>query len=202
MTLQAFDTNQGIPFSPSFSPDGTLLVSDAHNAGGEIRVWETEGWQLERILKPPEPEELLVTADDFSLQSGVAGADQDSILTTVFRFDGAEELFPDISAGHWVVRRWPLADGPSELIGEVRATETPGSALDPLRGLLIAGIGKELHLHNLERLGKAPPQVIGRHASFFEYDGLALDPTGERVAACDGEGTLRVWPLDGDGTKP
>ncbi len=202
ITLQAFDKDQGIPFSPSFSPDGRLLVGDAHLADGEIRVWETEGWQLKRILKPPEPKELLVTPDGFSLQSGVVGADQDSVLTTVFRFEGTEELFPDIGAGHWVVRRWPLSEGPSELIGEVRATETPGSALDPQRGLLIAGIGKELHLHNLERLGTAPPQVIGRHASFFEWNGLALDPTGERVAACDGEGTLRVWPLDGDGTKP
>jgi WD40 repeat protein len=44
--------------------------------------------------------------------------------------------------------------------------------------------------------------VIGRHTEGFEWFGLAFDPAGERLVASDVGGTVRVWSLDGDGTRP
>jgi WD40 repeat protein len=126
----------------------------------------------------------------------------DSVLTVTFAVREGDDAPRADEVGQWLVRRWPLGGGPSELVGAAAGTISPAALLDPSRGLLIVGYDDELHLHRLDTLGGEPPRVVGRHSAGFWWLGLDLDPTGERLAVCDLAGTLRVWPLDGDGTRP
>jgi len=129
---------------------------------------------------------------------GLVEPDLSSVLTVTFRYEGAEFGDP----GHWLLRRWPLDGGPSEFVGEVAGTQIPIAFPDLPRALLATGFDKDLYLHRLDALGRVPPRHVGRHAERLATSRLAFDPTGERLAACDQGGALRVWPFDGDGRQP
>jgi WD40 repeat protein len=202
LTFQGFEKQQGWIFPLSFSPDSRLLVAGAPQSGGEVRVWETESGKLVRTLQAPEPAELLVDDEGYSTSYGVVEPDLASVLTVTFRLRDGEQQDGEEELGHWVVRRWPLDEGPSTLVGEVTGTASPYAVLDPDHGHLVVGYGTELHLHRLETLGQEPPRVVGRHEAPFGWASLALGPHGELLAAGDREGNLRFWPLDGDGSSP
>jgi WD40 repeat protein len=202
VTLQGFDRDQGYIWTLSFSSDGRLLVGSALGSGGEVRVWETEGWQLERVLQSPERPKPIPEMPGATLAYGLVEPDLSSVLTVTFVFRREEEPSQTDELGLWAVRRWPLVGGSSELVGEVEGDLSNFAILHLSRRLLVAGIGDELHLHRLDRLGEVPPRVVGRHIAGRDYGGRAFDLKGERLAACDGGGTLRVWPLDGSDTEP
>jgi WD40 repeat protein len=183
----------------SFSPDGRLLIGGSMKSFGEVPVWDIEARQLLRTLHPPEPPETLRDHEEtLSLSWGEVEPDLESVLTLTHRFEGGDDR-ERAEFGHWVFRQWPLGGGPSQLVGEVAATSLPLATVDFSRGLVATGSNEEVHLHRLDTLGREPPRVVGRHSRFVQN--LAFDPTGGRLAACDRGGTLRVWPLDGDGTR-
>jgi WD40 repeat protein len=202
VTRQGFEEDQGNIWSLSFSPDGRLLVGGAFDSGGEVRVWETEGWELQHVLRSPERPKPPPQLPGVAVAYGLVEPDLASVLTVTFVFDRDKEPSPTDELGLWEVRRWPLAGGPSELVGEVAGDANNIARLDLSRRLLVAAIGDELHLHRLDRLGDEPPRVIGRHPGGFGWFGLAFDPKDDQLAACDSGGTLRLWPLDGNGTQP
>jgi WD40 repeat protein len=185
----------------SFSPDGRLLVGGALGAGGQVRVWETEGWTLQRVLQSPEPVASLPELPGNSLAYGVVEPDRPSLVTVTLAAGGGPWTNPDVT-GRWVVRRWPLAGGPSELMGEVPGSFNNIAVVDLSRRLLVAGIGSDLYLHELDRLGEVPGRVVARHPGAIGWFGVAFHPTEPRLAACDTSRTLREWSLEGDGTEP
>jgi WD40 repeat protein len=197
LTLQAFDEDQGFVRFLFFSADGSYLVGGADTARGEVRVWETEAWELEHVLKPPEPAESLVAAGGWSVGYGLVEPDRSSVLTVVFQPAEGE----DDDTGRWLLRRWPLDGGPSQLVGEAEGLRLVTASLDLARGLLASGLEMELQLHRLDTLGREPPRIIGRHSDRIGYR-LAFDPMGELLVACDAGGVLRMWPTDGDGWRP
>jgi WD40 repeat protein len=193
--------DQEFVWSLSFSPDGRLLVGGAVGAGGQVRVWETEGWTLQRELLSPELVASPPEIRERSLAYGVVEPDRPSLVTVTLVAGGGPWTNPDVT-GRWVVRRWPLAGGPSELVGEVPGSYNNIAVVDLSRRLLVAGIGSDLYLHDLDRLGQEPGRVVARHPGAFGWFGVALHPTEQRLAACDSSRTLRVWSLEGDGTEP
>ena len=197
VTLQGFDEDRGFVSDLHFSPDGRYLVGGANTSRGEVRVWDTEVWKLERILQSPEPPESLVGPGGWGIAFGQVEPEMLSVLTVTYRYEGGEYEDP----GHWLLRRWPLDGGPSEFVGEVAGNQGPIAFPVLPRGLLATGFEKDLYLHRLDALGREPPRVIGRHAERLGLR-LAFDPTGGRLAASDQGGTLLVWPLDGDGRRP
>jgi WD40 repeat protein len=204
ITIQGFEPDQGRIWALSFSPDGTLLVGGAFHASGEVRIWEAESGQLLRVLKPPEPRELLTaTGDPWSFAYGLVDLDQSSVLTVTYLYPpGSDKARQLTEPGQWVVRRWPLAGGPSQLVGQVPGAAALLATVDLKRGLLVVGLGDEHHLHRLDRLGQEPPLVIGRHEGDLGFSRAAFHPSTTEVAFCDGGSTLNVWSLDGDGTRP
>jgi WD40 repeat protein len=184
----------------SFSTDGRLLIGGAMQADGGVQIWDVEARQLVRTLQSPEPwEKLKDHPGGLSFSWGEVAPDLESVLTATFRYDVSDD--PDrFEYGHWLLRRWPLDGSPPALIGEAEAMWLPFARLDPSCELLASGIGGVVHLHRLDMLGREPPQVVGRHSRNVDF--LAFDPSGDRLAACDSGGTLRVWPLDGEGSRP
>jgi DNA-binding winged helix-turn-helix (wHTH) protein/WD40 repeat protein len=200
VTFQAFEEAHGIVFDLSFSPDGHLLVGAAGWADGEVRVWETEGWQLVRVLQSPEPPETLRDNNGLSKAFGLVEPGLSTILTVTFRHQDHPRAFDQ---GFWVLRRWPIDGGPPEFVGEVAGTLSPFAAVDLSRGLLAVGTVDKLHLHGLDTLGREPPRVIGRFTGGLVFGtGLAFDPMAELLAACDVDEVMRLWRVDGDGTRP
>jgi WD40 repeat protein len=200
VTFQAFEEAHGNVFDLSFSPDGRLLVGGAQFADGEVRVWETEGWQLVRVLQSPEPPEALRDNNDLTKAFGLVEPGLSTVLTVSFRHQDHPRA---VDQGFWVLRRWPIDGGPPEFVGEVSGTLSPFAAVDLARGLLAVGTVDELHLHHLDTLGREPPRVIGRFSGGLVFGTkLAFDPTGELLAACDVDEVMRLWRVDGDGTQP
>jgi len=179
----------------SFSHDGRRLVSRAFQGGGQIRVWETDGWQVEHVLEAPELPDL---TESFY---GVFDRSDANVLSMRFQRKAAGAEGSETS-GRYLVHRWPLDGGEPELLGTATATDEPVAAPDLKRGLLAVGIRNELYLHRLEALGREP-RIIGRHPEVFGNQSLiAFDPVEDRVAVCDAGGNLLLWPIDGDGRKP
>ncbi len=200
VTFQAFEEAHGIVFDLSFSPDGRLLVGGAQFADGEVRVWETEGWQLVRVLQSPEPPETLRDNNRLTKAFGLFEPGLSTLLTVTFRHQDHPRAFDQ---GYWVLRRWPIDGGPPEFVGEVAGTLSPFPSVDLSRGLLAVGTVDNLHLHHLDVLGRKPPRVIGRFSGGLVFGTeLALDPTGELLAACDVDEVMRLWRVDGDGRLP
>jgi DNA-binding winged helix-turn-helix (wHTH) protein/WD40 repeat protein len=199
--VQAFDEHHGYVWGLSFSPDGQRLVGGAFQGGGEVRVWETRSWAVEHILRGPEPLETLQDNNNTVHAFGLFETDLETVLTASFVYDGPPPRPDDL--GRWVVRRWPLDDGPSELVGQASGAVIPFAGIAPSRGLMAVVTANELQLHRLETLGSEPPQVIGRLSGGLVWgDRLAFDPSGQRLAAWNVDGQIRVWPVDGGGAPP
>ncbi len=204
MLFRGFDEDDGFPWALSFSPDGRFLVGGALESDGQVRVWETEGWRLVHTLQPPERPETLRDNFGQSLSFGVFEPDHSAVLTATLVYeDEAWQSRTDV-LGRWVVRRWPLAGGKPELVGQVAGAAIPFLAVDSVHRLLAVATTDAVQVHGLDTLGREPPRVIGRYdgAGLAWGAGLAFDPAATRLAVCDAEGVLRVWPLDPDGASP
>jgi len=200
LTFQAFERAHGRVFDLFFSPDGRLLVGGAQFADGEVRVWETEGWQLVRGLQSPEPPETLRDNNGLSKAFGFVEPGLSTVLTVTFRHQDHPRA---LDQGFWVLRRWPVDGGPPEFIGEVAGTLSPFASVDLPHGLLAVGTGGNLHLHHLDTVGREPPRVIGRFSGGLVFGTeLAFDPKGALLAACDVDEVMRLWRVDGDGKLP
>lgn len=188
---------KSMAFGYSFSDDGRRLLGGAYKAGGQLRVWETEGWQVERVLEAPKLPGLFGYGYGILDRSGANVLSMRFIGNEVAGRVGAEDY------GRYLVHRLPLDGGEPELLGVAVATLSPIAAADLTRGLLAVGIRNELHLLRLEALGREPPRIIGRHPEVFgNLSRIAFDPVEDRVAVCDAGGNLLVWPIDGDGREP
>jgi WD40 repeat protein len=194
LTVQGFEEDQGAIWNLSFSHDGRHLVGGALKSAGEVRVWETQGWQLVRTLRSPEAPGALPEDPEMSIAYGFVEPDLSSVLTVTFVPASGEELEVNVAAGaaaqygfvngRWLLRRWPLAgDGASP----ERRLQGQGWPM----GIAFSPDGSSLAL-----------AVVGRHDAEFSWFGLAFDPIGDRLASCDLGRTLRMWPLAGDGTSP
>ena len=187
---------KSVVIGQSFSQDARRLVGGAWKAGRQLRVWETDGWQVDRILEAPDLPDL----NGFSY--GILDRSGANVLSMFFQGKtvGAP---PSEQFGRYVVHRVPLDGGQAELLGTVPATNSPIAVPDLTRGLLAVGIRNELHLHRLETLGREPPRIIGRHPEVFaNLSRIAFDPANDRVAVGDAGGNLLLWPFDGDGREP
>jgi len=181
---------------PSFSHDARRFIGTAWKAGGQIRVWETDEWQVEHVLEAPKLSDI----SDFG--SGVLDHNGANVLSMFFQ-GSTTGAPPAESYGRLVMHRVPLDGGEPELLGTVPATNSPYAVPDLTRGLLAVGIRNELHLHRLETLGREPPRIIGRHQDVFaNLSQIAFDPVNDRVAVGDAGGNLLLWPIDGDGHEP
>jgi len=193
------DDFEGKPFAvgQSFSRDARHLVGGAVHAGAQLRVWETDGWQVVRVLEAPKPPDLFL-----GWGYGILDRYGANVLSMFFQGKTAGAA-PAEQLGRYVVHRMPLDGREAELLGTVPATNSPLAALDLTRGLLAVGIRNELHLHRFGTLGREPPRIIGRYPEVFgEWSEIALDPVNNRVAVCDSGGNLLLWPIDGDGREP
>ena len=183
---------RGKACSQNFSPDGRRLVGWASDAGTEIRVWDAERWQNERVLE----------VEDAETAWGLFGADSGTIFSVGFQYSGRQTA-SEQKLGRYAIHRWRLDGGEPELVGSVEATGSPPPIIDFARNLIAVGIRDTLFLHRLETLGREPPTIIGRYSEAFALrSAIAFDPKRERLAACDAGGNLLIWPLDGDGTTP
>ena len=66
--------------SQNFSPDGRRLVGWASDAGTEIRVWNTERWQNERVLE----------VEDAETAWGIFGAGSETVFSVGFQSSGRQ----------------------------------------------------------------------------------------------------------------
>jgi WD40 repeat protein len=187
---------KSVAVGQSFSLDARHLVGTAWKAGGQLRVWETDGWQLEHVLEAPN----LPDRSDFGY--GVLDKNGAHVLSMFFQGKtvGAP---PSEQYGRYVVHRVPIDGGKPELLGTAPATISPIAVPDLTRGLLAVGMRNELHIHRLEALGREPPRIIGRHPEVFgNLSRITFDPVNDRVAVCDAGGNLLVWPIDGSLREP
>jgi WD40 repeat protein len=181
---------------PSFSHDARRFIGTAFKAGGQVRVWETDEWQVVRVLEAPK----LPDISDFGY--GVLDHNGANVLSMFFQ-GSTTGAPPAENYGHFAMHRVPLDGGEPELLGTVPATNSPYAVPDLTRGLLAVGVRNELHLHRLESLGREPPRIIGRHQDVFaNLSRIAFDPVNDRVAVGDAGGNILVWPIDGDGHEP
>jgi WD40 repeat protein len=173
----------------AFSPDGRHLVGSANLP--EVRVWETEGWQTERVLQVPGVPEAV----------GFFEPGSETVLTVSLPGIGAAKLRSQRYRCR--VHRWPLSGGPPRLLGGVSATEYPGPLPDLSLGVMPVGRGSSVELHRIETLGTEPGRVIAQYPEAHGISSLpAFDPSNDRMALSDSSGLLYLWPLDGDGRRP
>ena len=93
----------------------------------------------------------------------------------------------------WLLRRWDVASGRSQLVG---ASEGPGN-VDPAGRLYAFQVGRRVLLRPLDRWDAS--RVLGEHAADVEF--LVLDPAGQAVAARDASGEVLLWPTGGASTR-
>jgi WD40 repeat protein len=87
-----------------------------------------------------------------------------------------------------MLQRLSFDGGEPELIG--RYESDFGTDID-VQGLRLAFTrGREIYLHSLTDWS-APPQVLGEHSALVK--GLSFHPSGERLAAADAAGEIRIW---------
>ena len=183
---------RGKACSQNFSPDGRRLVGWASDAGTEIRVWNTERWQNQRVFE----------VENVETAWGVFGADSGTVFSVGFQPSGGQAP-PAKKLGRYVIQRWRLEGGEPDLVGSVEATWSPPPGFDFARNLLAVGVRDTLFLHRIEALGREPPRIVGKYPETFALrSAIAFDPNRERLAACDAGGNLLIWSLDGDGTIP
>ncbi len=183
-----------VPVYSSFSPDGSRLVSGAYPANGEIRLWNTDDWRVERILSMAEVVDG-VGPKTFLGASGIFEPDGRSLLSFVYKIDHDNGPAAD---QHWIVHRWRLDDGEPSLVGALDVN-TRMFAVDVPRDVFVVGSGNELLLHRLSTLGHTPPRVILRHSEPLDVaTNLSFDPSGERMAICFADHRLFVWRIGSD----
>ena len=183
---------RGKAISQNFSPDGRHLVGWASDAGNEIRIWNTERWQNERVLH----------VEDAGMAWGVFGADSETVFSVGFQFSGGRTVSTEQS-GRYIIHRWPLDGSEPEFVGSLDATLSPFAQIDFTRDLLAVGRGDTLLLHRIETLGSEPARIVGRYPEAFALrSAIAFEPKLDRVAASDAGGNLLVWAIDGDGKTP
>jgi WD40 repeat protein len=191
VTLLEFE-GRGL-FRFSFSADSRLLIASANRSMGEVRVWETDSWRETRVLQVPG----VLTAYGF-IEPGT-----NSVLTVGFRSDDPKATNVSGSTpGTWSLHRWPLENGPPQLVGSAPGTLAPAAGPDFERDLIVVGQGSEVHLHRLSTFGREPPRVIARSPDGHVMSQAVFDPSAERVALIDAALNLDLWPLEGDGHQP
>jgi WD40 repeat protein len=94
---------------------------------------------------------------------------------------------------HW----WPFAEGGSRLVGSM--TGISAADIDPSGVWLAFSREQTVYMRSLEDWSR-PPRMLGKHS-----DGVAeltFHPGGERVAARDRSGEIRVWPTTDNAAEP
>ncbi len=186
--LSGFE-GQGPVWHLAFSPDGRHLIGSAGLPA--VRIWETEGWQTERVLQVPGVPEAV----------GFFEPGSEAVVTVSLPGLGGASS----SSRHYrcLVHRWPLSGGPPQLVGGVTATEHPGPLPDLSLGVMPVGRGSSVELHRIETLGTEAGRVIARYPEALGISSFpAFDPSNDRMALADSSGHLYLWPLDGDGRRP
>ena len=173
-----------------FSPDGRRLL--ASSEGTEIQIWETEGWQAERVLQIP----------DVAQAGGLFEPGGETILSIGLRPPG-QLGGHEVWRGGWLAHRWPLRGGPPQVVGAIEATPVILPMPDFTRGVVPVSRGNVVELHRLESFGSAPGRVIATYPPEVGVrSSIAFDPSRDRLALTDSENNLLLWPLDGDGSQP
>jgi WD40 repeat protein len=187
--LREVEGNSAV-WSLDFSPDGGWLLGSVDV--GEVPVWRTDTWQLERILEVPNAEWV----EAYFEPGG------ETILSFAMRtlVEAGPSRRPLVE---WIVHRWQLRAGPPLLVDAYQAFRT---GLPPVpdftRGVVPVPSASRVELHRLESLGDQRGRVIASYPPEVEprYD-AAFDPVKDRLALTDSEANLRLWPLAGDGSE-
>ena len=183
---------KGIVGPLRYSPDGRLLTGYASAGGPDVRIWETTGWQTERILPVPGAHGAL----------GFFDPNGHDIITLGFHLDGPR-LAPSERYGRWLLHRWAVDGEEPELIGMTEGTQAPIALPLLSRDVLAVGTRDVVALHHLETLGRKPGRLIARYPEVFALNStIAFDPKADRLALADSAGHLDLWRLDGDGEQP
>ena len=185
---------RGISFPTGYSPDSRRLIGGISDTDEtpEIRLWDLETTQTERIIKVP----------GNSLAVGFFDTDGRTILSLGSLNSSDASGAALAGFGRHVICRWPPTGETPELVGSVEAPMMTLAWVDPVRRLVAIGEDNEILLYPLDRFGRDSSRVVGRYPEPFVFrSSVAFHPTKDSVAAGDGDGNLLVWPLDGDGTR-
>ncbi|MBD3222328.1 protein kinase [bacterium] len=197
-----------------FSPDGRWLAAGRRQGGG-IELWSRDGAgprllqghrsYVQRVRFGPDSELLVSSGDDrtvrvWSMASGRILRRLPVEGPTHFRIcPGRREVILVTRDGeHSVVRSWSLDGGEARVLG--RRALGSCVAVDPAGRWLVWSEGRRLRRLPLARLEDARPSSLGSHEE--EIVDLAFHPRGDRVAARDRGGEIRLWSLDADADGP
>ncbi len=195
ITLDDFEGQHGL-LLPGFSADGQLFVSGASRANGEIRIWNTDSWKVNRILQTSD---LVEVGQNGSLAAfGLFEPGGTSLLSISATRWTANTTIPE---RNFVVHRWPLKGSDPQWIGSVDVT---GSLFAATRGrdAFVSAHSANLFFHHVGQTGLGTPRLIFSHPDSLDMVRRpGFDPSGERFALCDREGRLFVWDI-GETNRP
>jgi len=185
--LHGFE-DQGFVRILDFSIDARLLMGGIWGESEVVRIWNTTEWKQTRVLEHP----------GVRWVGGFFASDGESVITYSglgFERQGQERL----RRGRVHLQRWPLDGGPPRSIGVVAATVPPNMLPISERGLLLAGDGDAVRVHEFDSFGREPGRVLARLPEGFGWNPPVFDPTRNAVMLADQNGRLTLWPLDGGG---
>jgi len=112
-------------------------------------------------------------------------------------FVRGEGFFTSATVGEQEVVRWsPLGGGTSRLVGSMDAVGWVD--VDPAGARMAYAAGNSVGIRSLENWD-SPPMLL-EHPSTVR--GVAFHPDGERLAASDASGKIRIWPVSGRADRP
>jgi len=99
--------------------------------------------------------------------------------------------------GRLLIYWWPYGDGASRLIGSM--ADIWAADIDTTGSWIAYSREESLYLRSLEDWSQ-PPQRLADHDE--KVTEIAFHPSGQRIAAKDESGELRIWSTTGSGAKP
>lgn len=148
----------------SFSKDGARLAVCVMNAG-QVVVWRTDGWIIERTLQVPSGQVV-----------NVAFSPDGSLIAAVGSFK------------HLLI--WNVSSGRLIATGRGHAQHVNDVAFDPGgRWIVTAGHDQSIRIWNVDSLTR--PDALQGHTRLVRS--LRFSPDGQILATCAFDGTVRLW---------
>jgi WD40 repeat protein len=217
LPVQRMARELGLPEDPShiarikFSPDGGWLVT--RSASRRALLFPSDGGPARAL--PPQPDgkarpmgfgprgEFLITEVSGSIVRFLSLPDLEEIRSVELgSFGIGGQLMPDgrfltwtrIEEGieEFLLRAWSLPDGEAEVLGTFAWDVGAPSEIDPSGAVIAYKRGRTLLARPMPPGDQSAERILGEGRDVVAD--IAFSPAGDRVAALDRSGEIRVWP--------